>query len=412
MAGVWPSKYFQNPNPDIPIEQIWDDIDGYSFEFMYQKEEMQHKIDFVIPLPPLKYKEKVIKGLFYSQATQLILDKFPDLKKIFFPCANTMFSSYSYSDDADVYLACYENKKREEYYKNKYPHKKNIIFVPLQDCDFTNEYVVAPTFNTPKMYDVICVSTAYPVKNLPMLAAGLKEYERKYKRVLKSLVAIGSKDAFLRPDGTMDYSKIRHDAKRELEKVDEILGDTKKYIEFQPFINHKDLPKYYTRAKCCVLTSLMEGKNRAINEAMSCDTPIVVFKDFNKFARGDYPVFFGNSGEYAEQFSAEALADAVHKVLNNQKDYSPRENYLKYNGRKNFVNKLTDSIPYYKENLPGYKENSITDNLWVDLACQRNYQLSYHDFLYGKNSAIHFVRGIKNIESLINFFYSRFKIKP
>ncbi len=409
--GVWPTKYFQNPNPTEPIEQIWDDIDAYSFEEMFEKEEKHKDIDFVIPLPPLKYNEKVLKGVFYSQATQLLLDKFPDLKKIFFPCANTMFSSYSLSKDADVYLACYTNKKRERYYKNKYPEKKDIIFVPLQDTDFTNEYTMAPAFNTPKKYDVICVSTAYPVKNLPMIAEALKKYEEKYKKVLKSLIAIGSRDAFLREDGTMDYSKVRFDAKAELEKIDKILGDTKKYIEFVPYIEHKDLPKYYTSAKCCVLASLMEGKNRAINEAMSCDTPIVVFKDFNKFARNGYPVFRKNSGEYALKYDPESLADAIHKVINNQEKYTPRENYLKYNGRKHFINKIVDAIPYYKENLPGYKYGDIHNNLWVDLACQRNYQLSYIDFLYARNPAISFVRGMDKIKSLIEFYYSRFKIK-
>ncbi len=412
MAGVWPSKYFQNPNPKESIEEIWDDIDGYSFELMYQEENMHDKIDFVIPLPPLKNKGKVIKGMFYSQATQLILDRFPDLKKIFFACANTMFSSYSYSKDADVYLTCYDNKIRETYYKNKYPEKKDIIFAPLQDCDFMNEYEMAPTFNTPKIYDVICVSTAYPVKNLPMLASALKEYEKKYGRILKALVAIGSKDAFIRPDGTMDYSKVRFDAKEELEKIDKILGDTRKYIEFRPYIDHKDLPKFYTQAKCCILTSLMEGKNRAINESMSCDTPIVVFRDFNKFARGEYPIFQGNSGEYVPYFDAGSLADTIHKVINNQRNYDARENYLRYNGRKHFVNTLVDLIPYYRENLPEYRANSIQNNIWIDLACQKNYQLSYLDFLYGKNCAIQHVRGLKNIENLINFFYSRFKIKP
>lgn len=87
MKGVWPTKYFQNPNPTEPIEQIWDDIDGYSFELMYEQENMLDKIDFVIPLPPLDdFKGKKTKGVFYSQATQLLLDRFPDLKKIFVPC--------------------------------------------------------------------------------------------------------------------------------------------------------------------------------------------------------------------------------------------------------------------------------------------------------------------------------------
>ena len=143
---------------------------------------------------------------------------------------------------------------------------------------------------------------------------------------------------------------------------------------------------------------------------MSCNTPIVFFKDFNQYTRGDYPIFFGNSGEYARLFNPEALADAIYKVINNPNDYEPRKNYLKHSGRKNFVNTIIDLIPYYKENLPEYEKGRITDNIWVDLAMQDNYQLSTYDFIYGRNIAIQHVRGISKIESLVNFFYSRFKI--
>ena len=34
--GVWPESYMHNPNVDKPIEQIWDDIDAYSFEERYE----------------------------------------------------------------------------------------------------------------------------------------------------------------------------------------------------------------------------------------------------------------------------------------------------------------------------------------------------------------------------------------
>ena len=144
---------------------------------------------------------------------------------------------------------------------------------------------------------------------------------------------------------------------------------------------------------------------------MACNTPIIVFKDFNKYSRGDYPIFFENSGEYAPEYTPESLADTIHKVINNPQNYEPRKNYLTYNGRKNFVNTIIDSIPYYAQNIPNYEKGRIQDNIWVDLAMQENYQLSTYDFIYGKNSAIQHVRGMKAIESLVNFFYSRFKLK-
>ncbi len=410
-GSKWPIEYFQNPNPNKPIEEIWDDIDAYTFESQFEQENRIEKIDFVVPFIPLNYNGKIIKGVFYSQAVDIIIEKFPRLKEIFFPIANSMFSSYPQSVHADAYFTCYKNEKRENYYKNKYPDKKNIIMLPLQDADFTNEYKIAPAFNVFKSFDIFCVTTAYPVKNMPILAKAIKIYEKKYGTVLKVKYAIGSKDLIVNKDKTIDVSKLRDDAQSQLKQVMEILGDYTKYIEFFPFIDYKELPKYYTGARCCVLASLLEGKNRFISEAMCCNTPIIVFKDFNKFSRGDYPVFFKNSGEYALEFTPESLADTIHKVINNEKFYSPRKNYLIYNGRKNFVNTIIDSIPYYKENLPNYEKGRIQDNIWVDLAMQYDYQLSTYDFIYGKNPAIQHVRGMKAIESLIKFFYSRFKIK-
>ena len=410
-GNKWPSEYFHNPNSDKPIEQIWDDIDAYTFESQFEQEDRIEKIDFVIPFIPLKYRKKIIKGCFYSQAVDVIIEKFPKLKEIFFPIANSMFSSYPQSEYADAYFTCYKNEAREKHYKEKYPNKKDIVMLPLQDADFLNEYKIAPAFNVFKTFDIFCVSTAYPVKNMPMIAKAIKKYEEKYGKVLKVKYAIGSRDLIVNEDKTIDISKLRHDAQGQLKQVMEILGNYTKYIEFFPFIDYKDLPKYYTGARCSILASLLEGKNRFISEAMACNTPIIVFKDFNKYSRGDYPIFFENSGEYAPEYTPESLADTIHKVINNPQNYEPRKNYLTYNGRKNFVNTIIDSIPYYAQNIPNYEKGKIQDNIWVDLAMQENYQLSTYDFIYGKNSAIQHVRGMKAIESLVNFFYSRFKLK-
>ena len=403
MKGKYPREYFLNPNIDKPIQEIWDDIDAYTGEFMEDETNLHKEIDFIIPIPPLKYKNKTTKGVFFTQGCEYLLKLFPDIKKIFFAGAYTMWSSYSWCDKADIYFSCYENKERENYHKNKYQNKKDIIFLPLQDADYTNEYIMAPTFNTPKTIDVLCVSTPAKVKNIPILAKALLEYEKKYKKILNTVWIMGIKTK------TKDFSDIRQDYRTQINQIKEILK-SEKYLNMIPFVQHKDLAKYYSRAKCCVLASLIEGKNRSLNESMSCNTPIVVFKDHNKYARGNHPIFFGNSGELAE-FSPESLADTIHKVINNQDNYCPRENYLKYNGRRNFVDVLANKVPYYKENIPNFEQTKFHENLWVDLATQDNYQISYHDFIYGKNPLITHVRGTENIRSLIEFFYSRFNIK-
>ena len=403
MKGKYPTNYIQNPNINKPIQEIWDDIESYTGEFMEDETHLHEKIDLFIPIPPLNYENKITKGVFFSQGTEYLLKLFPKLKKIFFAGAYTMWSSYSWCDKADIYFACYENKERELYHKNKYQNKKNIIFVPLQDADYTNEYKMAPTFNTPKNIDVLCVSSPAKVKNMPIFAKALIEYEKKYKKTLNAVWIAGIRTE------KADFSDIRQDFQNEIKKVKDILKD-EKYITIIPYVEHNELAKYYTGAKCCVLNSLIEGKNRSINEAQSCNTPVVAFREYNQYSRGNYPIFFGNSGELAD-FSPQAMADAIHKVITNPNNYAPRKNYLTFNGRKNFVDKLVNYIPYYRENIPDFDKTKFHENLWVDLATQDNYQISYYDFLYDKNPAISHVRGIKNIKSLLEFFFARFNVK-
>lgn len=244
-----------------------------------------------------------------------------------------------------------------------------------------------------------------------MLAQALKIYKEKYQKTLKTALLLGQKNIKRNNDGSVDYSILHSDQRKELDKFFNLVSSFKKEIEVVPFVNHhKELPKFYTASKCCVLTSLIEGKNRSLNEAQSCNTPIIAFKDHNKWARAQHPIFYENSGELVEDFNPESLADTIHKVINNPQNYKPRKNYLKYNGRKNFINVLLESLSYFKENIPEYIDGHVHENLWLDLAMQNNYQLSFYDFLYGKNPLIQHVKGINDISKLVDFFYKRFNM--
>lgn len=411
MKGIYPEEYFTNPNMDRikSLKEIWDDIDAYSGEFFEDETNLQEEIDFIVPLPPLNYKNKITKGIVFSQGSEYILKLFPKIKEIFFLGAYTMWSSYSWNSKADFYLSCYKNKAREKYHKKKY-NKENIIFVPLQDADYTNEYRISTSFYTPKTIDVLCVSTPMPVKNLPMLAYAIKAYEAKYNKILKTTIVLGRYDVKITDDG-IDYSLLPDYERQQLDMVCAILKPASKYITFRSYLDKKELTKVYSSAKCTALTSLIEGKNRSINESLSCDTPVVLFKDHNKWARGGYPVFPKKCGELAEKYTPESFADAIHKIINNPQNYECRKQYLTYNGRKNFIDTLVSYIPYYKKNIPDYNKTKFHENIWVDLACQKNYQLGYLEFLYDRNSVISHVRGINDIKSLMEFYYSRFNIK-
>ena len=414
MKGRYPVEYFANPymEKERSIEQIWDDIDAFTNEMFEEEVPFHEKIDFVIPLPPLEYKGKFTKGIFFSQGMEYILKLYPQLKELFFSCAYTMCSCYSWCDNADCYLTCYENKPREAHHKSIHPQKKDIIFIPLQDGDFTNEYVIVPTMDTPKTVDVLMVSTPTFIKNFHIFAEALKIYEQKYAYRLKATIALGTNGCKKLEDGSIDYSEIDVNRRKVLDTVNSILYNRMfDYINFEPYVKYCDITKLYTTAKCTCITSLIEGKNRSLMESMCCDTPIIVFKAHNQWARGDYPVFFGNSGEYAPEFTPESLADTIHKVITHPDDYEPRKNHLMHSGRKNFIDICTSYIPYYKENIPDYDKGKFHENLWVDLACQNNYGIGYYDFLYSKRPGIQHVRGLKDIDKMLDFYFTKYNIK-
>jgi len=400
VKGNYPYEYFANPNINKPIEQIWADIDAFSMEVFPDEVKQSSYIDFFIVLPPLQYEGKVSKGLFLSQGVDYIYESYPEIGEIFISSAFSMWTSYPWSKHADTYCVCYDNPQREAWFRKNNPDRADKIFLPLQDADFTNEYFMAPTWNTPKDIDVYCVGRLSELKNLNMFARALKVYHQKYGKKLNAVLVTGT-------DGKEDFEK------EELRKIQNELGVIEDYLEIRNHVDYGEMAKMYTGSKLVVLPSLLEGKNRVIQEAMCCNTAVVTFKDLNQYSRGNSPIFCGGAegGLMAPEFDAESLADTIHWGIINNGAFKPRRNYLKYNGRLNFINKFIDAIPYFRENLPEYTPGAIEKNAWVDLAMQDNYQLSFIDFLYGKNNTIQHFRVCQDNSFIINFFYSRFGVQ-
>ena len=359
--------------------------------------------DFMSPLPPLLYEGKFVKGMFLSEGVDYIHTLFPRINELFISMAYTMWSSLPYSERAEVYLSCYDYPEREAWFKKTYPHKADKIFIPLQDADFTNEYVICPSFGIQKDIDVLCISRVSGVKNLPILIKALKNYHEKYGIILKTTLITGTQNL-----------EFNEDEKRILSELEDIVGgseELKKYVEIIGRVGHGDeLNTYYTRAKTVVLTSIFEGKNRTINEAMCCNTPVIVFKHLSKYSRGNDHAFPEGAGLYVPEYTPESMCDTLHEALCNLEQFTPRRSYLRTNGRKNFLNKCIDSIPYYRENLPEYEPGKVMDNMWLDLAMQQNYQLSLNAFLYAANPAIHHVKLHEENTGLMDFFNARFMI--
>ena len=368
---------YTNTSIDKPQEEIWELIQGYTNEnFPDDIPETYYRTDFIVLLPPLKYENKFVKGLYMTQGVECIQAQYPEHKKLFMPMEYSMWSSLPWAQSADIYLTSYKNQEREDWFRQKYPDKADKILIPLQDADFTHEYAIAPYTNYNKDIDVIYIARLDEVKNLPLFTRALRIYEEKYGYTLKVVLVTGTQKD--------DYGEKQMEIVRQMAEEAGGYEELKKYITFLGEVEYgKELCIYFSRSKCAVLTSIFEGKNRMLNEAMCCNVPVVVFKDLCKYTRGESEIFPENAGIYIEEFSAEALADGLHRMMKTYRKFTPRRSYLQNGGRIKFLNKCIDSIPYYRENLPEYETGRIQENLWVDLAMQANYRLGLHDYIYG-----------------------------
>jgi glycosyltransferase involved in cell wall biosynthesis len=406
------------------LGEIYADLDAYTIEYFEDEPQFHERIDLWVLLPPVRYEGQFLKGICFSQGVDYLVKLHPQLPQLFFTIANSQWCSYPWSRETDAYFTCYPNGHREAWFRQANPDRAGKILIPLQDADFTPEYVMAPVPFARKEYDVVCVSRLHDLKNVPLIAAALKTYRRKYRPIRMALVVGKAFD--------LNFKGLTPHERDELRKVEAILKHPRDYLELVPLAKYKEeLTGYYSRARLCVLGSLIEGKNRALFEALSCNTPVVCFRQFNQYARGEAalsgqpsavshssapektlaPAFPDGAGLYAPEFDAESLADTFHEVFENETSFRPRRRFLEESGRKNFFTQCLDAFPYYQTALPDYRAGHHLHNLWLDLAIQANYQLSLFDFLYDRNSLLSHVRGVKEIGKMLEFYFGRFGLE-
>lgn len=178
--GVFPREYISNPNVSKPIEAIYADLNSFTWELFREDSAAYQSVDFTVVLPPLYYDGCFVKRLFFSRGVDYILECLPGPRDLFTSMAYTMFCSYPWASSADAYLACYGNPARQTWYTKTYPNRSRIVFIPLADTDFMDEYRMSPRHGVVKDIDVLCVSRLQDVKNITMISPALKVYRSKY----------------------------------------------------------------------------------------------------------------------------------------------------------------------------------------------------------------------------------------
>lgn len=382
--------YTNNSPINKSIEKIYADLDAYTVEKFADEPEQIKDLNMNILLPPCLYEGKLIKGLYYSEGVDIINQQIPQISHFFLGIANSQWCSYPWSQTADAYFGVYPNFERENWFKRTHPEHFRKIIIPTQDAEYINEYRMIPLPQTPKKYDLICVSRLSPEKNLPMLTQAIKTYQQKYNQTLKMLWLYCDYYDINKPE-TMNqtHQKIWH-------KMTSILDNIYEYITPLPMVNSQEITHYYNSAKIGILGSLLEGTNRSIHEAMSCNIPVICFADFNKYLRGQGVIIPPKAGLYAP-FDPEGIADTIYLALQNLDYFKPRQEYLTYFGRRNFFNLCLDSFDYYRENIPNYQPGKAFNNLWLDLAIQHQYQVNLFDFIYNRLPELSTLKGIDQI---------------
>jgi glycosyltransferase involved in cell wall biosynthesis len=395
--GEFPQEYITNPNIDKPIGEIYRDINGFTWELFKGEERTPKEVDFTVVLPPIWYRGRFLKGLFFSRGVDYLIEAFPGLQSMFTSMAYSMFCAYPWAEHADAYLACYRNPAREQWYRDTYPRRAQTHFIPLADTDYLDEYRFGPVPHVARDIDVLCVSRLQNVKNVQVIAQALKVYGAKYGRPIRMTLITGHRRG-VSPGDLPPY------ARDQLAALNRILGRFEDYIDLYGYVDHwEDLPRFYSRAGMYVLGSLIEGKNRGINEALSCDVPVLHFREFNQFARQGDSVLPENAGQSAA-FDPESMADAMHLIRENAGAFSPRLAYLSRYGRRNFLNRCLDSIPYYRGALPGFIPGQHAQNPWIDAGLFDNYGKSLDSFLYRPGPGLARGWGLESISQMLSFF--------
>ncbi len=123
--------------------------------------------------------------------------------------------------------------------------------------------------------------------------------------ILQSLVKLPADRLVIIGAGELE-TKLKQQADR--------LGITDR-VTFLPNIPHHELPGFYTRAKCTILMSSMEGMPNVALESLACGTPVVATN-----VGGLPEIITQNNGILLAERTTEALTDALKSAVGREWD--------------------------------------------------------------------------------------------
>jgi len=189
------------------------------------------------------YEGKFIKGIYFSEAVELINKLFPELSSVFFAFTYSPGISYSWAPIADAYSSLYKNPQREKWFRETYPDRAHKPIIPLQDTDFINEYLISPRNVPEKDIDLLAVARISEEKNLPTIAQALKVYRQKYPHKPIKLTVVTGHDFDVNNMNSLDEFALN-----EWRQIETILTNPCDYINLVPRVDYF-CPRFPPRRK-------------------------------------------------------------------------------------------------------------------------------------------------------------------
>lgn len=406
--GIAPKDYFNQPSSAKPLNEIWQDIHNYTGELSADDDlitlqgvktpvELANDIDWFVVLPPMVYEGTFIKGIAITQAADWVIDQFPMVRELYHVVASSCFAGYPWSTQADAYLTCFDYPQMLEWFKQNHPERaRNKVFIPLEKADYTHEYRMAPVTRLPKTTEVITISSFERFKNPELMAQALKIARLKYPHSPFKLVWVVGQEFDLNLEGLSE----RH--RQSWTKMEAILEHISDYIYFIPKAGPYEVSQYLSQSKVAVLSSFIEGKNRFLHEALSCNIPTIHFNNLCQYIRPEGTPYLPPNSGWTCAPEAEALADTLHHARHHYGDMTPRQAFLEHGGRRRFLNTCMQVFPYYAQRIPGWESQaSPFENEWLQLAAQWSTGISLWDNLYDARPELSMARGLTAIEQII-----------
>jgi glycosyltransferase involved in cell wall biosynthesis len=396
-------EYWVNPAIDKARDAIFADLQEDNQEWRTEDAAMAQGIEFFVALPPSTYRGHFVKGLFWSRGVDCLYEAFPELPDFFVSMADSGGCAYPTATQADVLLTQYPNAKRESWFAKKHKKLGKKTMIPLSgEADWINEYVAAPCHVPGKSIDLFCMTDLSWADNLPLIAEALLIARQKYPDQFFRLTLL------IHQQTDVTLSGLNEEEREMFARLEEMLVHPYDYLEILTGPRTmQERAQLFSRAKAFVSGRLIGPKPQDLNEAISSNIPVITFDTYNQYARGEEALLIPDGAGVHAEFNPEILADAMAFTVGEHHRFKPRMLYLMDWGRKHFLNKCLDAIPYYQEALPEFEPGAHHRNMWLDLAVFDSYRCSTIDFLYDKVSNFSYAKGLENIRQCLSSYKER-----